>query len=192
MQAAQTRLLVAQGAVIGVSREQRLSRIIYIVTEAYARLSERDRYAVARLIGHLNQQHSPDDRGLMLIGPGRWGTHSPSLGIPVSFAEISRASVICEFVEMHERLIPDVSLGTHFFNDIVEHDMLYLAFFPKKTGNFIDAEWFRAAPNRLLELEPAAGNLADIVRVIDCDTTGGRVWLRADATAQESVIFRTE
>jgi len=189
---AQQRLLVAHGAVIGVSREQRLSRIIYIVTQPYARLAERDRYAVARLIGRLNQLHPADDRGLMLIGPGRWGTHSPSLGIPVSFAEISRASVICEFVEMHERLIPDVSLGTHFFNDIVEHDMLYLAFFPKKTGNFIDAEWFRAAPNRLLELEPAAGNLADIVRVIDCDTTGGRVWLRADATAQESVIFRTE
>jgi hypothetical protein len=192
VQGAQQRLLAAHGAVIGVSREQRLSRIIYIVTQPYARLAERDRYAVARLIGRLNQQHPVDDRGLMLIGPGRWGTHSPSLGIPVSFAEISRASVICEVVEMHERLIPDVSLGTHFFNDIVEHDMLYLAFFPKKTGNFIDAEWFRATPSRLLELEPSAGNLADIVRVIDCDTTGGRVWLRADATAQESVIFRTE
>ncbi len=192
VQAAQQRLLAAHGAVIGVSREQRLSRIIYIVTQPYAGLAERDRYAVARLIGRLNQQHPVDDRGLMLIGPGRWGTHSPSLGIPVSFAEISRASVICEVVEMHERLIPDVSLGTHFFNDIVEHDMLYLAFFPRKTGNFIDAEWFRTTPNRLLELEPSAGNLADIVRVIDCDTTGGRVWLRADATAQEAVIFRTE
>jgi hypothetical protein len=43
-----------------------------------------------------------------------------------------------------------------------------------------------------LEIEPSAGNLAAIVWVIDCDTTGGRVWLRADATAQESVIFRTE
>jgi hypothetical protein len=44
----------------------------------------------------------------------------------------------------------------------------------------------------LLELESSAGNLAGIVRVIDCDTTGGRVWLRADATAPESVIFRAE
>jgi pyruvate, water dikinase len=192
VQGEQQRLLTAHGAVIGVSREQRLSRIIYIVTEPYARLADRDRYAVARLIGRLNQHHPDDDRGLMLIGPGRWGTHSPSLGIPVSFAEISRASVVCEVVEMHERLIPDVSLGTHFFNDIVEHDMLYLAYFPKKTGNQIDAEWFRSAPNRLLDLEPTAGALAEIVRVIDCDTTGGRVWLRADATAQASQVFRTE
>jgi hypothetical protein len=43
-----------------------------------------------------------------------------------------------------------------------------------------------------LELAPSAGNLADIVRVIDCSTTDGRVWLRADATAPESVIFRAE
>jgi hypothetical protein len=192
VQGAQTRLLTAHGAVIGVSREQRLSRLIYIVTEAYARLPERDRYAVARLIGRLNQLHPPDDRGLMLIGPGRWGTRSPSLGIPVSFAEISRASVVCEVVAMHERLIPDVSLGTHFFNDLVEHDMLYVAYFPSKTGNQFDTEWFRTAPNRLLELEPAAAALAGVVHVIDCDATGGRIWLRADATSQEALIFRTE
>ena len=58
---------------------------------------------------------------------------------------------------MHESLIPDVSLGTHFFNDLVEHDMLYVAYFPKKAGNSIDDEWFRNAPNRLLELEPRRG-----------------------------------
>ncbi len=192
VQGTQQRLMVAHGAVIGVSREQRLSRIIYIVTKTYAKLSERDRYGVARLIGRLNQLHPADDRGLMLIGPGRWGTHSPSLGIPVSFGEISRASVVCEVVEMHERLIPDVSLGTHFFNDIVEHDMLYVAHFPRNTGNHIDTDWFLNAPNRLLELAPAAGDLAHIVRVIDCDATGGSVWLRADATAQEMVVFRMD
>ncbi len=186
------RLLTANGAVIGVSREQPLTRIIYIVTETYAQLADRDRYEVARLIGRLNRKHSEDDRGLMLIGPGRWGTHSPSLGIPVAFGEISRASVVCEMVEMHERLIPDVSLGTHFFNDIVEHDMLYLAYFPRNSGNHIDSAWFRSAPNRLLELDPEAGRFADIVRVIDCADIEGNLWLRADATKQESIVFRTD
>ena len=93
---------------------------------------------------------------------------------------------------MHERLIPDVSLGTHFFNDLVEHDMLYVAYFPRKTDNYLDAEWFRGARSQLLELVPTAGALADVVRVIDCDLTGGRVWLRADATAQEALVFRTD
>jgi pyruvate,water dikinase len=192
VQRTQIRLLVAHGAVIGVSREQQLRRIIFVVQDTYARLPEQDRYAVARLIGRLNQLHPADDRGLMLIGPGRWGTHSPALGIPVSFAEISRASVICEVVAMHERLIPDVSLGTHFFNDLVEHDMLYVAYFPKKTENYLDPDWFRGARNQLLDLVPSAESLADVVRVIDCDLTGGRVWLRADATAQEAQVFRTD
>lgn len=186
-------LLAAHGAVIGVSREQRLSRIIYIVTEGYAALPMQDRYAVARLIGRLNRAHPLDDRGLMVIGPGRWGTHSPELGIPVSFTEISRASVVCEVVAMHDRLIPDVSLGTHFFNDLVEHDMLYVAYFPKKAGNSLDEEWFRRAPSRLLELEPGAGALARVVRVIDCDAAAGRpLWLRADSTAQQALVFTEE
>ncbi len=185
----QATLLAAHGAVIGVSREQALTRIVYIVTERYAALAERDRYAVARLIGRLNRQQDPDDRGLMLIGPGRWGTHSPSLGIPVSFTEISRASVVCEVVAMHESLVPDVSLGTHFFNDLVEHDMLYVAYFPRKAGNSIDDGWFRRAPNRLVELDPGAGALADVVRVIDCGGGGQPVWLRADATEQRAVVY---
>lgn len=186
-----TRLLEAHGAVIGVSREQALTRVIYIVQDAYAQLRERDRYAVARMIGRLTHMHSAEDRGLMLIGPGRWGTHSPSLGIPVSFTEISRASVICEVVAMHERLIPDVSLGSHFFNDLVEHDMLYLAHFPRRSENFLDVEWFKNAPNQLLDLAPDAGALADIVRVIDCgEGAADRLWLRADATAQTAFIFK--
>lgn len=190
--AKQTRLLVAHGAVIGVSRELRLTRIVYVVQDAYAKLSEQERYAVARLIGRLNPLFPVDDRGLMLVGPGRWGTQSPALGIPVSFAELSRTSVICEVVAMHERLIPDVSLGTHFFNDLVEHDMLYVAYFPKKTGNFLDKEWFAKAPSRLLELDPSATALDHVVRVIECRDVGGQVFLRADATAQEAVVFRIE
>jgi len=182
-------LLAAHGAVIGVSREQPLSRIIYVATDRYAALPERDRYAVARLIGRLNRLHPPADRGLMLIGPGRWGTLSPALGIPVSFAEISRASVVCEIVAMHENLIPDVSLGTHFFNDVVEHDMLYLAYFPNKTGNRLHDDWFRAAPNRLLHLEPDAARLAGVVRVIDCADAHPRVWLWADTTEQKAAVF---
>jgi hypothetical protein len=182
-------ILDAHGAVIGVSREQPLSRIVYIVTEKYATLREQDRYAVARLIGRLNRLQDMDDRGLMLIGPGRWGTHSPALGIPVSFTEISRASVICEVVAMHDNLIPDVSLGTHFFNDLVEHDMLYVAYFPKKAGNSIDEQWFRTAPNRLPELDPACGALEEVVRVIDCKGPGRPVWLRADTTIQQALVF---
>ncbi len=67
--------------------------------------------------------------------------------------------------------------------------MLYVAYFPKKGGNSINDEWFRQAPNRLLELESGAGELAEVVRVIDCGDAGQRVWLRADTTEQEALVF---
>jgi hypothetical protein len=55
----------------------------------------------------------------------------------------------------------------------------------------LDTEWFRTAPSRLLELEPSAGALAEVVRVIDCGKEAtNRLWLRADATAQSATVFR--
>jgi hypothetical protein len=91
---------------------------------------------------------------------------------------------------MHERLVPDVSLGTHFFNDLVEHDMLYVAYFPTKAGNSIDEEWFINEPNKLRELEPnAPKGMEEIIRVIDCTNFSQPVWLRADATAQEALVL---
>jgi len=182
-------LLVAGGAVIGISREQRLARIIYIDQQAYSRLPEQPRYEVARIIGRLCHGHDEATGGLLLIGPGRWGTSSPSLGIPVSFAEINHASAICEVVAMHGSLIPDVSLGTHFFNDLVEYDTLYVAYFPQKSGNQIDTAWFEQAPNQLARCMPDSASFEEVIRVIDCSDPAAPVWLRADAAAQLAEVF---
>ena len=84
----------------------------------------------------------------MLAGPGRWGTSTPALGVPVSFAEIDTVSILCEIAVMLEGLIPDVSLGTHFFNDLVEMDALYVAVFPERSGGVWDEKWMEAAESR--------------------------------------------
>ena len=63
-----------------------------------------------------------EKKTIFLAGPGRWATTHPSLGVPVEFQDINRVSIICEIAEMHENLSPDASLGTHFFNDIVEFE----------------------------------------------------------------------
>lgn len=128
----------------------------------------------------------------MILGPGRWGTSSPELGIPVAFAEVNRVSIICEIVAMREGLIPDCSLGTHFLNELVEMDILYLAIFPEQRGNLLRQEFFESAPNRLLELAPDAGKWTDVVRVVspaDALGAGGSVAIRADALRQEVVCY---
>ncbi len=177
------RILEARGAVIGLGREVPLHDILYVPTAAYAALAENERHRVAKLIEKLVEKHDPA-RNLILIGPGRWGTSSASLGIPVRAGRIAMASAVCEVVAMHSGLIPDVSLGTHFFNDLVEHDLLYLACFPAKPGNAIDEDWLMQAPSRTPALAPEASAFHHVVRWI----TAENLVLHADPFHQSAVI----
>jgi hypothetical protein len=127
----------------------------------------------------------------MLAGPGRWATSTPALGIPVSFAEINAATVICEIAAMHEGLVPDISLGTHFFNDLVEMNMLYLAVSPEKKGHGLNPDLLTKLPNALTTLLPEAANLAHVLRVIDSDSLPEkmRIHLHADSFKQKAVCY---
>lgn len=184
-------LLEAHGAVIGQSRLSDVDRIIYVVPSVYGRMPMGDRYAVARLIGklvHLAEDAPPET--ILLVGPGRWGTTTPSLGVPVRFADINRVSVVVEVVAMRDDLVPDVSLGTHFLSELVEMDMLYCALFPKREENRLNADRLEAAPNRLTELLPEEADWAHAVRVIDPgDIGGGTVTLNANNLKQHVVCY---
>jgi len=161
-------VLQARGAVIGQSRQTPIDRFIHVVPSAYGQLPLRQRYAVARLIGKLTPLVADGGaKRVMLLGPGRWGTTMPQLGVPIAFSDINTVSVLCEIVAMRDDLIPDVSLGTHLFNDLVEMDILYLAFFPDRDENTWNRSFFEESPNRLADLMPSAAGMADIVRVID-------------------------
>ena len=186
-------VIEARGAVIGQSRLIDVDLFIYVVPGVYGQLPIKQRHEVARLIGEVNDATATRGvRTIMLLGPGRWGTSSPSLGIPVSFAEINRVSVLCEIVAMREDLIPDVSLGTHFLSELVEMDMLYLALFPRQGENYIRTEFFEESPNLLLDLLPSAKKWRDCVRVIDPRNAAescARVKLSADAVEQKVICY---
>ncbi|HBA85419.1 MAG TPA: pyruvate, phosphate dikinase [Verrucomicrobia bacterium] len=187
------RILEAHGAVIGQGRILDIDRFIYVVPSAYGALPIQARYEVAHLIGKINRLAPADDASItMLLGPGRWGTSSPSLGIPVNFGEISRVSILCEIVAMRENLIPDVSLGTHFLNELVEMNMLYIALFPRQKKNILHEAFFLKAPNRLAELVPEAASWADTVKVIDVREAAAQdrvVTLSANAVEQKAVCY---
>ncbi|MEN8253892.1 MAG: PEP/pyruvate-binding domain-containing protein [Verrucomicrobiota bacterium] len=181
------RIVEARGAVVGQSRVGEIDRFIYIVPERYGQLPVNTRHEIARLIGDINRAEKKDaPENVMIIGPGRWGTSSPSLGIPVSFSDINTVSILCEIVAMHDNLVPDVSLGTHFLNELVEMEMLYLALFPEKGGNFLNSAFFEEAPNKLLDLVPSAGKWEDTVHVIDAAdvSQNGGIRIVADALHQ--------
>lgn len=160
--------LQTRGPIIGHSLATKIDRLIYVVPAVYSQMTMGQRGAVARAIGKLTHLDGPAGAPtIMLAGPGRWGTSMPSLGVPVTFAEINTVAVICELALMHGGLVPDVSLGTHFFNDLVELDMLYLAVAPGRPDNVLNEDVLRAYPNRLSELLPYSAALANAIWVLD-------------------------
>jgi hypothetical protein len=145
-----------------------VNRIIYVVASEYSELALNDRYAIAKLIGELaGGGPGESSRQTLIVGPGRWGTTEPFLGVPISFTEIRTACAVCEIVTMREGLTPDVSLGTHFFNELVETDILYFALYPDREEDFLNRDLLESASNRLTDLLPDAARWAPVVRVLD-------------------------
>ncbi|NLE65005.1 MAG: pyruvate, phosphate dikinase [Elusimicrobia bacterium] len=185
-------ILESSGPVIGSSRAITVDRLIYVVPEAYAKLNESQRYSVARLVGRLTHLKEGERvPTILLAGPGRWATTTPFLGVPVSFAEISRVSVLCEIAVMHAGLAPEISLGTHFFNDLVEADMLYFGLHPDREGNILDPGFFGRVPNSLARLLPDAERWGDVVRVIETSSVGEGmgVHFHTDVLKQSAVCY---
>jgi hypothetical protein len=184
-------LLESRGPVIGQSTHAPVDRVVLVDPDAYDQLATQDRHEVARLVGRITRLEPPGGRRILLLGPGRWGTSTVALGVPISFAEIQRVSALCEIVRSRINVVPDPSLGSHFFNDLVESDMLYLAVSPDRPGYRLAEDAIRAEPNRLAELLPDDARLASVVRVVDFPRRGDArsLWLNASCIDQRVLCF---
>jgi hypothetical protein len=171
-----------------------VDRLIYVSPEAYTALGEQERYGVARLVGELSRRPmAKKDPVIMVVGPGRWGTSTPAMGIPVSFNDIKGVSVLVELAIMHAGLVPDVSLGTHFFNDLVEMDMLYFAVFPGRGQNCFSEHFLKRAPSFLRLIPPENDFWAKTITVLEQGLPGadnsGELRLYADAASQSVLCY---
>ncbi len=163
-------LFESRGHTMGGNISTPIRRLIYVDPEGYQKATRDQKYDIARLIGKLNRQI--DDRETtpaILLGPGRWGTTTPSLGVPVSFAEINKITVLLEIAYEGGNLMPELSFGTHFFQDLVETDIFYVAIFPGKEGVVFNREMLAEMPNILAILLPESAKYADIVKVYNAD-----------------------
>ncbi|HOV62895.1 MAG TPA: PEP/pyruvate-binding domain-containing protein [Spirochaetia bacterium] len=181
-------IIEAHGGVIGHSRAVEIERIVFVRPGEYSILPEAERYALARFIGRLMRDMKGEGLSIILIGPGRWGTSTPSLGVPVTFSEISPVSVLCEIDVMHEGLVPDLSLGTHFFNEMVEMNMQYVAYFSAKKENVFNTSYFETTENDLLRFFPDAERWKETVLLIDT-TRGQKVLFVSSSLEQKAVLY---
>lgn len=167
-----------------------LSRIIYIDPEGYSRLPLTGKYDIARLIGKLNRQiENRDATPTMLMGPGRWGTTTPSLGIPVRFAEINHISVLVEIEHMGGSLMPELSFGTHFFQDLVETDTFYVALFTNRKQVVMNNTIIGALNNELASVLPESKHYEEIVKIFNTEKQAFH--LIADLVSQKVLCFRS-
>ena len=137
---------------------------VFVQVEGYLDLPESRKYQVARKIGELNQIITED--GAILMGPGRWGTTTPSLGVPVSFAEISHYACMCELSYQSHGLRPELSYGSHFFQDLVESGIHYAAIYREEKDCIFREDLFAQYPE-VYEALTGDTILKDVIRVYD-------------------------
>jgi hypothetical protein len=178
-----------EGHFMGGSIAQTIRRIILVDSEEYIRLPLAEKYEVARLIGRLNKRLG-DRREVptLLMGPGRWGTSTPSLGVPVSFAELNNITALAEVAFPGGNLMPELSFGTHFFQDLVEADIFYVALFPDTAACTFRKSWLEELPNALEGLMPASARYKKVVKVYNLPGEG--LQLLADVVSQQLLCYR--
>jgi hypothetical protein len=186
---AENTLFASEGNFMGGNISQRIKWIIWIDPVEYTRLSLSDKHEVARLVGRLNRRIADrQENPTLLMGPGRWGTSTPSLGVPISFAEINNVTALAEVAFSSGDLMPELSFGSHFFQDLVEADIFYLALFPEQKSCRFDVDLLRNHANALEGLMPSSGRFKQVVRVCRLAESGLR--LMADVVSQKLVCFR--
>ncbi len=183
--------LKTSGPIIGEAIAKRIDRIIYVIPSKYSILTPSERFSVARLLGDLTNE-LPSDKNTMMVGPGRWGSKMPELGVPVSFSDIRNVSVLCELVIMHEKLTPDISLGTHFFNDIVEMEIVYMGIYPGEDGYTLNEKMLLQRPNSLSTVYEKEDRIAEAIHVIDIDNALTSVFVYANTLNQEGIVFQVK
>jgi len=163
-----TEKLVPNGQVRGINY------IVYVDPERYLHLADPSRkLELGRLIGRLNERL--EGQRFILMGPGRWGSSNPDLGVKVTYADFYNTRALVEVGWAQGKSRPTLSYGTHFFQDLVESNIYPLAIFPGEPGNPFNTSFFETALNALPVLLPGDARHADFVKVIDVPaTTGGR------------------
>ncbi len=183
-------LFYTRGRFMGYGVTWYPEKIVFIDPLEYIALSQQGKYQVARLVGSLNRLFKDGKYGhFALIGPGRWGTSIPSLGVPVSFSEICNCSVLVEVAVKEKGYMPELSFGTHFFQDLVEAGIFYAALFPGEDRTIFYPELLNEENNILNELIPDYAKYSHVIKVIDLSPTGRKLLVDVDISSRQVSAF---
>ncbi|HAK46548.1 MAG TPA: pyruvate, phosphate dikinase [Spirochaeta sp.] len=144
-----------------------INYVVYVDPDQYNALSSlQDLERVGKAVGKLNS--ALPKRRFILMGPGRWGSRGDiKMGVKVNYSDINNTAMLLEIARKKGDYVPEVSFGTHFFQDLVEASIKYLPLYPDDADVvFNDAEITRSK-NMLSEILPEFSDLSDVVFVTD-------------------------
>jgi hypothetical protein len=181
----------SHGGFLGGNISQVIRRVIIVDPKGYAQLTQSEKYDIGRAVGDLNRQiKNKEETPCAVFGPGRWGTTTPSLGVPVTFAQISNFSVLGELAFSEANISPELSFGTHFFQDLVETNIFYVALFPEKKEVIFNSEWLKQSNNLFAQLMPESAKYEDLIGVYDVSDKALRIM--SDIVKQKVVCFASK
>ncbi|MCF7858717.1 MAG: nucleotidyltransferase domain-containing protein [Candidatus Cloacimonetes bacterium] len=153
-----------------------ISHVVYVDPDSYSEINTLDELRrVGRCVGRLNLLLPK--KKFVLLGPGRWGSKGDiKLGVNVTYSDINKTAVLIEIAKEKGNYVPDLSFGTHFFQDLVEAQIRYIPLYPDDKNNIFNTQFFKYSKNILTDILPEYTDLQDCVKVLDIPTqTEGKV-----------------
>ncbi|MFW6114813.1 MAG: PEP/pyruvate-binding domain-containing protein [Thermodesulfobacteriota bacterium] len=186
------RTLFKAAKVISGGAVSKIQYIIYIDPRRYAEISSIElKRSVGRIVGQLNSHPQLMAGKFLMMGPGRWGSSNIDLGVSVSYADIDNTAVLVEIAREDSGHVPEVSYGTHFFQDLVEAQIIYLPVYPDDPETWFNDAFFEGADNLLTDLLPGTSRFENVVRVIHVPylADGAYAQVVADPQAHSALCF---
>ncbi|MCI1655368.1 MAG: PEP/pyruvate-binding domain-containing protein [Lachnospiraceae bacterium] len=165
----ETVFLECVGTSMGWSDQFPVDLLVWVDPVGYYNMPYQKKHAAASAVGRINWHFRGSGKKLLLMVPGRIGTSSPELGVPCTFSDISEFSAIFELADSRAGYQPELSYGSHFFQDLVESGILYTAVFEASSTRCFHPEWLKKSGNRLKDLFPDLKDLEDIIRICTPD-----------------------
>lgn len=168
-----------------------ITHIVYVDPVAYNNIGSREELVeVGRAVSKLNK--ILPKRKFILMGPGRWGSRGDiKLGVNVTYSDINNTAMLIEIAKQVGNYLPDLSFGTHFFQDLVEASIRYLPLYPDDEDIVFNEVFLRKSENMLEHLVPEYKHLDDTLKVIDVTRSADGEVLRVliNAELEEAVAF---
>jgi len=163
-----------------------ITHVVYVDPQKYNQLSDHDDLvSVGKAIGKLNKLLPK--RQFILMGPGRWGSRGDiKLGVSVTYSDINNTAMLIEIARKQKDYVPELSFGTHFFQDLVEANILYLPLYPDDYGIVFKEDFFKDSSNMLPVLVSEFSSLADIIKVIEISKNSEESMLNVLMNEEES------